>query len=222
MITPEQFVRQFNNQDPQKNIQLAKIDPTFTSGLPSVIYDIDILSGTKSKPLPHLSSYQPVANDRVMVMGGVIIGKIGDYSGIGGDYAPLDHNHDGRYIKQLGSFGGSVNVQFSNGVWFDLFCPRTLFNDSGIFLIDIQFNPAANGISFWHPRITFSMPVTWAGTNDGASVKPIPFSQTAHAFNGHTIELQNAIRNSNEMIQMKINGTVSSPVAFNYQAIKIF
>ncbi|WP_342025718.1 hypothetical protein AADC60_24465 [Cytobacillus pseudoceanisediminis] len=87
MITPEEFVNMFqpdknykqpkdNQEKDEQQIKLAKVDPNYTSGRPSVIYDIDIISGTLSKPLPYLSSYVPTANDRVMVVKGVIVGKI--------------------------------------------------------------------------------------------------------------------------------------------------
>ncbi|WP_163102246.1 hypothetical protein [Peribacillus alkalitolerans] len=66
----------FTNNPIDKEIHLAKIDPTYTNGRPKVIYDKDILSGELSKTLPYLASYTPSANDRVMVIKGVIIGKI--------------------------------------------------------------------------------------------------------------------------------------------------
>jgi hypothetical protein len=58
------------------NIKFAKINPNYTTGRPAVIYDIDIVKGTLSKPLPYLASYTPAINDRVMILKGVIIGKI--------------------------------------------------------------------------------------------------------------------------------------------------
>jgi hypothetical protein len=70
------FVQTFSNEKIQKNIQFAKVNPSHTSGRPSVVYDMDIATGTLSKPLPYLSSYTPSANDRVMVVHGVIVGKV--------------------------------------------------------------------------------------------------------------------------------------------------
>lgn len=58
------------------NVKFAKVDPNYTAGRPSVIYDVDTVSGILSKPLPYLASYTPAAGDRVLIMGGVIIGKI--------------------------------------------------------------------------------------------------------------------------------------------------
>lgn len=76
MITPEQFVSTFSNPEKENIIQFAMVDPNYTSGRPSVIYDSDILTGTLSKPLPYLSSYTPEAGDRVMIIKGVMVGKI--------------------------------------------------------------------------------------------------------------------------------------------------
>jgi hypothetical protein len=66
----------FGSKEIQSDIKFAKINPNYTTGRPSVIYDIDIVSGTLSKPLPYLASYTPAINDRVMILKGVIIGKI--------------------------------------------------------------------------------------------------------------------------------------------------
>jgi hypothetical protein len=60
----------------ESEIKLAKIAPGYASGRPSVIYDSDIQTGELSKPLPYLASYTPKANDRVIIIKGVIIGKI--------------------------------------------------------------------------------------------------------------------------------------------------
>lgn len=76
-ITPEWFVGTFGKEKNKENtLQLAKVDPNYSGGRPSVIYDSDIVTGTLSKPLPYLSSYEPAANDRVMIVKGVIVGKI--------------------------------------------------------------------------------------------------------------------------------------------------
>lgn len=76
MIQPQQFVKQFGNPKQENIVQFGKVDPGYTSGRPSVIYDVDLLSGALSKPLPYLDSYTPAADDRVMIIKGVIIGKI--------------------------------------------------------------------------------------------------------------------------------------------------
>lgn len=76
MISPGQFVKEFSNKEHEKEIELAMIEPDYISGRPKVVYDKDILSGGLSKPLPYLESYTPAANDRVMIVKGVIVGKI--------------------------------------------------------------------------------------------------------------------------------------------------
>lgn len=76
MITPEQFSDIFKKEPKENIVQFAKVDPNYTGGRPLVVYDVDIATGKLSKPLPYLSSYEPLSGDRVMVVKGVIIGKI--------------------------------------------------------------------------------------------------------------------------------------------------
>jgi hypothetical protein len=81
MINPNDFARMFVLNEPKEGdnnnlVRFATIDPQYVSGRPQVIYDIDVANGTLSKPLPHLASYTPVANDRVMILQGVILDKI--------------------------------------------------------------------------------------------------------------------------------------------------
>jgi len=57
-----------------KNVELGKIDPYYSSGKPSIVFDGEIQASVKK--YPYLSSYQPTANDRVMVVRGVVVGKI--------------------------------------------------------------------------------------------------------------------------------------------------
>ena len=80
MISPRDFIEQVvdgrikrwitNTVNP---IQLGKVDPNYVSGRPSVIFDGET---SLSKPYPYLSSYAPQANDRVLVVKGVVVGKI--------------------------------------------------------------------------------------------------------------------------------------------------
>jgi hypothetical protein len=85
--TPEEFVRMVNPDKDYKqpdaklrkkddSISFGTVDSDYTTGRPSVVYDIDAATGSLSKPLMYLSSYSPAANDRVMIVKGVIIGKI--------------------------------------------------------------------------------------------------------------------------------------------------
>lgn len=76
MISPSEFVDLFGSQKNRDIVQFAKIDPAYTSGRPRVIYDMDVVSSTLSKPLSYVDSYTPAAGDRIMIIKGVIIGKI--------------------------------------------------------------------------------------------------------------------------------------------------
>lgn len=74
MIDHEFFISAFMNPKKEKIIQFARVDPNYTSGRPRLIFDGE--SGVSGKAYPYLSSYTPQPNDRVMVVKGVVIGKI--------------------------------------------------------------------------------------------------------------------------------------------------
>jgi hypothetical protein len=74
MITTDEFVQIFGNEEQEKPIRLAKVDPNYVSGRPSLIFDGEKV--VTIKKYPYLSSYTPGANDRVMLLRGVIVGKI--------------------------------------------------------------------------------------------------------------------------------------------------
>ena len=57
-----------------KNVELGKIDPAYSSGKPSIVFDGENQASVKQ--YPYLNSYQPVANDRVEIVRGVVLGKI--------------------------------------------------------------------------------------------------------------------------------------------------
>lgn len=76
MINANQFVQMFGNESPEKVVQFAKVaaDYVADSGRPRVIFDGEtVVSG---KAYPYLSTYTPAPGDRVMIVRGVIIGKI--------------------------------------------------------------------------------------------------------------------------------------------------
>lgn len=76
MINANQFVQMFGNEAPEKIVQFAKVadDYVAESGRPRVTFDGEtVVSG---KAYPYLSTYTPTAGDRVMIVRGVIIGKI--------------------------------------------------------------------------------------------------------------------------------------------------
>lgn len=74
MIKAEQFVEMFGNKEQEKLIRFAKVDPNYTSGRPSLIFDGE--TNVTIKVYPYISSYVPSPNDKVMLVKGVIVGKI--------------------------------------------------------------------------------------------------------------------------------------------------
>jgi hypothetical protein len=68
------FISAFKNPKKEKIVQFARVDPNYTSGRPRLIFDGE--SEVSGKAYPYLSIYTPAANDRVMVVKGVVIGKI--------------------------------------------------------------------------------------------------------------------------------------------------
>jgi hypothetical protein len=74
MIDHETFMQAFKNPKNEKVIRFATVDPDYSSGRPKLIFDGEtVVSG---KAYPYLESYTPQANDRVMVVKGVVVGKI--------------------------------------------------------------------------------------------------------------------------------------------------
>lgn len=55
-------------------VKLATIAPGYTEGRPLIIFDGEEVA-TK-KPYPYLEQYTPSSGDRVMLLKGVIVGKI--------------------------------------------------------------------------------------------------------------------------------------------------
>jgi hypothetical protein len=74
MIDHEFFISAFMNPKQEKIIQFARVDPNYTSGRPRLIFDGE--TSVSGKAYPYLASYTPAANDRVMVVKGVVVGKI--------------------------------------------------------------------------------------------------------------------------------------------------
>jgi hypothetical protein len=74
MIDHEFFISAFMNPKQEKIVQFARVDPNYTSGRPRLIFDGE--NTVSGKAYPYLASYTPAANDRVMVVKGVVIGKI--------------------------------------------------------------------------------------------------------------------------------------------------
>lgn len=73
MITPEQFL-QLNQTEEKSPVRFGYIDSAYVTGRPKVKFDgEDTASG---KQYPYLASYTPKANDRIMILYGVIQGRV--------------------------------------------------------------------------------------------------------------------------------------------------
>jgi len=72
--TASEFTKMFKPKEKEKIIRFAKIDPIYTSGRPALIFDGEAVATVKK--YPYLSSYTPMANDKVMLIKNVIIGKV--------------------------------------------------------------------------------------------------------------------------------------------------
>lgn len=74
MMKADEFVKAFLKPEPKKLIQYAKIDPSYTTGRPRLIFDgEDVVS---VKRYPYISTYTPQANDRVMLINNTVMGAI--------------------------------------------------------------------------------------------------------------------------------------------------
>ncbi len=74
MIKPSDFVDMFGKKAEEKLIRFAKVDPNYTSGRPSLVFDGEVTPTVKK--YPYLGTYTPTPNDRVQLIGGVIQGNI--------------------------------------------------------------------------------------------------------------------------------------------------
>ena len=73
-LTPAEFLEIIKPTKQTDGISFGQIEPSYASGRPRIMLDgTDTIS---VKAYPYLSSYTPVANDRVMILKGVVIGKI--------------------------------------------------------------------------------------------------------------------------------------------------
>jgi hypothetical protein len=74
MIKVDDFYKEFGNKEQEKIVSFGKVDSNYISGRPSLIFDGE--TAVTIKKYPYLSSYTPGANERVMLIKGVIVGKI--------------------------------------------------------------------------------------------------------------------------------------------------
>lgn len=72
-LTPEIFKKNFHN-DKKNIVKFAKIDSSYTAGRPQLIFDGE--TAATLKQYPYLATYTPIADDRVMVVHGVVMGAI--------------------------------------------------------------------------------------------------------------------------------------------------
>lgn len=74
MIKMDAFLDAFKNEAPKKLVQFAAIESGYVSGRPRLVFDGESVATVKA--YPYISTYTPVAGDRVMVINDVIIGAI--------------------------------------------------------------------------------------------------------------------------------------------------
>lgn len=109
----------------EKTFRLGKVSPTYTSGLPKVLLDGD--DGVGDVTYPHLFSYAPSANDRVLLIrfgtSYLILGKInndGSPSGGGSVGGTIDW---GNVTGKPSTFAPSAHTHS----WFDISGKPTTF-----------------------------------------------------------------------------------------------
>lgn len=80
MINSKELVDMFSNDKKSVKVQYGRIDPGYISGKPKIVFDTSIDTNgngvASAKEYPYLESYTPTASDRVMILNGVIIGRI--------------------------------------------------------------------------------------------------------------------------------------------------
>lgn len=74
MIDVNDFLDLTENKTPTVTIKFGKIPANYTSGRPTVL--LDGMTSPTVKKYPYLASYTPAANHRVMIVQGVIMGRI--------------------------------------------------------------------------------------------------------------------------------------------------
>lgn len=74
MMDADKFIEVMSSKPKINLIKYGQVDPNYSGGRPKIKFDgEDIVSG---KAYPYLSSYVPTANDRVIMLDGVIMGKV--------------------------------------------------------------------------------------------------------------------------------------------------
>jgi len=77
MMDAIQFVDTFKYKPSNIYVQFATVDAAYNSGKPKLLFDGETAISTKG--YEHLESFAPAGGERVMLINGVIIGKIKQY-----------------------------------------------------------------------------------------------------------------------------------------------
>jgi hypothetical protein len=77
-MTPEQFIKLMPSNQPGTSFLIGTIPASYTAGRPTITFDGEGVASVRT--YPYLSSYTPVAEDRVLIAvvghSGVVLGKI--------------------------------------------------------------------------------------------------------------------------------------------------
>jgi hypothetical protein len=79
-LSPGDFLDLMDDKDNGKPktietvVRFGYVDPSYTTGRPRIIFDID--DSSTIKEYPYLAGYTPAANDRVIVLNNVVLDKI--------------------------------------------------------------------------------------------------------------------------------------------------
>jgi hypothetical protein len=138
-MNPSEFLDLMGSGDDKikTSIRFGTVDAAHVSGKPKIVFDGMDAAGPKL--YPYLSSYRPFANDRVMIVQGVVIGKI-DNSGASPWIAPtlLNSwvNYDPSYWSPAGYMKDSSGIVHLRGL------VKSGTVGSWIFVLPSGFRPA--------------------------------------------------------------------------------
>jgi hypothetical protein len=152
--------------------------------------------------------------------------------------AKLHVNGDARVDGQIqmngttmfrAMYSGSASVQYSNGVWFNLFNSTqvglTTDGDSGTYIVKVGpiHTPTVGG-SIYGETAVFLLQMH-QGTNS-VDVTNVPLTFGGHAPNTRTISARMArttmASDKKSYLQLAITESLTSPVAIPWQAIRVF
>ncbi|NTW32871.1 MAG: hypothetical protein HGB12_09635 [Bacteroidetes bacterium] len=136
---------------------------------------------------------------------------------VSGDYAI-----DGSRIFS-GYYSGTISVQYSNGVWFNVFDSGIV--GTGTFLVEVgPVNSCDHGGNLYSEVAVFLVHV-FQGTNS-TDATAIPSTFGGLAPNSKTMSFQLLrtayVTDGKSYVQMKVNESPTSAMNINWQAIKLF